>query len=473
MDTSYDKLSVVIGTYHCSVAQFNFDLEIGTCKRKWVDDTATRSISAITFNGFFSIFGGNDELVRIVNVASNQNVGALHEHQGSITHLETFQNTHLFSSSDDGKIYIWEIGGGHKNRVKHKKNMGKSWECLCCMHNLHQPSSNSQILSFSVHPSGRLLLSIDSKHELKIWDLIRAKCIVTIKMPARALEVLWSPDGHTYAVIRESKALIYSKQGVLHKVIKPITKLVDNEYYDRYQSTIVSFTYVTHDMVAIADMSARIVVYDIDTKTPLFRLSGHEQEEDDEEAEHTLNSRPKIRNLKASSLNDNLYLIAADNRGRICIWNVHECLNRVIAINSEHLEEQNEDDEDLTMQQKDDDSEEEEEEEDYMVDENGLFTFPALMQVDTETHITCMDVGLVGRLNQMYKWKKPKIVYGTYGAKENVEQKTENELCDVSGKKRTLEAMVNEEVQTNAVDSDDEARKKTEKKKRKKKKKRK
>eukprot|EP01083_Nonionella_stella_P247383 857768_1 len=126
METKKDKLSVVIGTYHCSVAQFDFDLEVGTCERRWVDDSATKSITSIKFNGFFCIYGGNDELVRIVNVAANKNVGALQEHQGSITHIETYENSHLFSSSDDGKIYIWQIGGNNKHKIKGKKHMSKS-----------------------------------------------------------------------------------------------------------------------------------------------------------------------------------------------------------------------------------------------------------------------------------------------------------------------------------------------------------
>merc|ERR1712032_139426 len=47
--------------------------------------------------------------------------------------------------------------------------------------------------------------------------------------------------------------------------------------------------------------------------------------------------------------------------------------------------------------------------EDYFVDKNGLFTFESLMQVDTDTHITCMDVGVMGRRkNHDHKWKRLK-----------------------------------------------------------------
>jgi len=332
------------------------------------------------------------------------------------------------------------------------------------MHNYNASTNkktNARILSFSIHPSGRLMLSIDVEHELKIWDLIRAKCMVTIKMPKPALDVCWSPNGWTYCIVRSNKLLIYSKEGALYKVIKPVCRLIDEQFIDRYQATIVCFCYVTHDMVAMADMSARIVVFDIDSKTALFRLSGHEQQQIQDENERTSNSQAIIRNLRACSLNGNLYLIAADNRGKICIWNVHDCLNRLIEINSGGMEAQ---------------TEEEEEEDDYSVDEHGLFTFAALMEVDTDTHITCMDCGVVGRLNHMYKWKKPRVAYGVSTSIQNPlghEAEGEDEAETViSGKKRTFDEMEQNPMK-NVVDSDDEEFEKMNNAKRRKKKKRK
>merc|ERR1712039_14372 len=125
--------------------------------------------------------------------------------------------------------------------------------------------------------------------------------------------------------------------------------------------------------------------------------------------------------------------------------------------------------------------EEEDEEDDYSVDEHGLFTFPALMEVDTETHITCMDCGVVGRLNQMYKWKKPRVAYGvSTDIKDTLGPHEEMEIEEsVTGKKRTFEEMEDEkdEIKKAAViDSDDEeferlnqAKKRKKKKKKKKK----
>merc|ERR1719334_1692237 len=86
------------------------------------------------------------------------------------------------------------------------------------------------------------------------------------------------------------------------------------------------------------------------------------------EKEH---ARPRIRDLKVCNLRlsreeeENVYLVGADNNGRICIWNVHECLAKIVEINDEQTERETE-----TEQ-----TESEDEDEDVFVDENGLFVF--------------------------------------------------------------------------------------------------
>ena len=578
-----DKLSVVIGTYHSSVAQFDFDLETGDCERQWVDASSTRAIKTICFNGFFCVYGGNDEMVRIVNVATKKQVGSLFEHQGSITNVECFHNTHLLSSSDDGCINIWSVGGTNKHS-KNKQKKKWSWQRLASLrpfskHNNSNDNENSNEMSslstasqsmvhshkisdFSVHPSGRLLLSIDSRNFMKIWDLVRAKCIVTIAMPKAALSVKWSPDGHTYAILREKKLLIYKKEGDLYKVMKSFVKNNDTEAaaaiteYELQGSIMVSFCYILHDMVAIGDMYGRIIVYDIDSKQPLFRLTGHDYNdleneseneieiENDNENENTntnsneineneidikndetdkieandsemedsdieidskmdenesdneinnenrneqsemahdesweyrynVNSKARIRGLKPISMNGDIYLISADNHGRICIYNINKCLNmigeydatmennsnkssnddmqnvksaRIMKKTSDknEIDDDDDDEDEKTIDDGNDgfeadnesDSENEnrnetyldsENEEEISFDELGLFVFSPLLQVDTEARITCLDAGIVGKLNLLYKWKRPNP--NKNGLNENTnENETETEI---------------------------------------------
>lgn len=532
-----EKLTVVIGTYHQSAAQFDFDLENGTAERKWVDNSASRSVTSIVFNGHVCVFGGNDEVIRIVKPSLRKRVGELMEHRGSLTHLTTFHNTHLLSSSDDGKIYIWKMGASSKKRHFRKQSEKRKkgtlqvdedgyiandevWTLECCMQNtvgkrtrkkldaegLEVSSNiNFKILSFSVHPSGRLLLSIDNQHELKIWDLIRAKCIVTVKMPVPAIAVQWSHDGNFYGIARPKKLMIYTKEGKLHRVLRPVTQMVDGHFPDRYQQSISCFAFLTKEMVAIADWSARIVLYDVESRNPVCRLSGHDAEdhgddignEEENVGKRSGNqtSKPRICRIKAVHLRlsgetaASVYVVSADNRGRICVWNVQDCLSSIVRANQgfdpldEELLDGNTDDEgqseDDLMEQRngrskgmdidekdnvidssdsedgeneknikgtgnvidssdiDDDDEDEDEvvdredievldgddeEADFVVDENGLCTFESLMQVDTDTHIMCMDAGIMGKENAHYKWKRQKEMTASNGTPVNVDR---------------------------------------------------
>ena len=438
-----DKLTLLIGTYHCTTACFELDINTQKCDRKWVDNSSTKSIKSIAFNGTYSAFGGNDEELHIINVATKKNVGILSSHQGSITHLEFYQNTHLISSSDDGRINIFQIGGSniHKNR-----KYNAEWVSKCSL-NDHYPHS---IIMFSIHPSGKLLLTIDIKNNMKIWDLMRGKCIVTINMPKKAIHVKWSPDGQTFAVVRANKILIYHKEGDLYRVIKPlITPNNDGEFFNRFESIIYNFCYILHDTILIADMSARIIVYDIETKNPLFRLSGHDiniddnDNQNDEDNKETSNNNvnsdentsARIKCIQSVSLNDSIYVISGDNRGKICIWNFTECLNLIVQLHGitqesndtpmsndddnydseadsdDDIKKSNsdskiDDDNDVDIDLDPDMNNDDDLNDEIYLDENDLYVFMPTMEIELDAHITCMDIGILGKRNAMYNWRK-------------------------------------------------------------------
>merc|ERR1712129_573927 len=143
--------------------------------------------------------------------------------------------------------------------------------------------------------------------------------------------------------------MIYHKEGTLHRVLRPmVSRQVSAESNvqiaaDRHEQTVACFCFVTTEMVAIADMSARIVVYDVGSRAPVYRLSGHERvggdEDDQVEDRQNEKSRPRIRRMKPVNLTlsgedePSVYIVSADNRGRICVWNVHDCLSTIIAAN--------------------------------------------------------------------------------------------------------------------------------------------
>merc|ERR1711902_134944 len=93
----------------------------------------------------------------------------------------------------------------------------------------------------------------------------------------------------------------------------------------------------------------------MDSRTPVYRLKGHERDGEDEGNEQNnndddqktaqksnknhKNTKPRIRKIKSVSLmlpgefEPSVYVVSADNKGRICIWNIQDCLSCIIEAN--------------------------------------------------------------------------------------------------------------------------------------------
>lgn len=60
---------------------------------------ALKSI-AVSSSGLYLSCGGTDERIRLFNVAENRSMGELGLHEGAITALEFFEDSHMISGSD-------------------------------------------------------------------------------------------------------------------------------------------------------------------------------------------------------------------------------------------------------------------------------------------------------------------------------------------------------------------------------------
>ena len=60
---------------------------------------ALKSI-AVSSSGVYLSCGGTDERIRLFNVAENRSMGELGLHEGAITALEFFEDSHMISGSD-------------------------------------------------------------------------------------------------------------------------------------------------------------------------------------------------------------------------------------------------------------------------------------------------------------------------------------------------------------------------------------
>ncbi|XP_013410594.1 p21-activated protein kinase-interacting protein 1-like [Lingula anatina] len=133
--------------------------------------------------------GSSDETIKLFDLDKKVELGSLMEHEGTITSLSFYEDSHLFSGSEDGKICIWKTSG---------------WDCIKTLKGHKGP-----VLSVSVHPSGKLALSVGKDKTLRTWNLItgRAAFITNIKEVAESVH--WSPDGGLYAVVFPNRVDIY------------------------------------------------------------------------------------------------------------------------------------------------------------------------------------------------------------------------------------------------------------------------
>jgi len=173
-------------------------------------------------------------------------------------------------------------------------------------------------------------------------------------MPLLAFHIEYSPNGLTYAIVRKNKVLFYDYKGQLFCVIK-------NDYYhksnpqqnkstiynkfEELKYEIVNFAYILHDLIAIGDLTGMISVYDLDSKQCMFQLHGDISKPTDTTTT-TSNTHVKLRGLKVCNLNENTYLVSADNQGKISVYDINDCLNRIVKCSGDNDNNDDNDDSD-------------------------------------------------------------------------------------------------------------------------------
>ena len=105
-------------------------------------------------------------------------MGNLIEHEGAITDLAFYQNKYLFSSSEDNTICVWNMSTINCD----KKLKG------------HKQS----IQSISLHPSGKLMLSVSKDKTVRTWNLIKGRLAFVTNLKEAASLVEWSLNGKNF-----------------------------------------------------------------------------------------------------------------------------------------------------------------------------------------------------------------------------------------------------------------------------------
>ncbi|CAM9118288.1 unnamed protein product [Laminaria digitata] len=162
---------------------FGYNVHVGCMKSVAMAASGTRA-------GTLLVTGGVDERVRIYDLRDRTELGELQQHNGSVTCMEFYKSTHLLTGSEDHAVCIWRVHdwallhvlGGHKGAVT----------------------------SLSIHPTGRMALSVSRDRTLRLWNLLEGRCAYVKRLQGEGELVRWSPSGDRYLVVVGSTAVVYS-----------------------------------------------------------------------------------------------------------------------------------------------------------------------------------------------------------------------------------------------------------------------
>ncbi|KAH0617910.1 hypothetical protein JD844_016651, partial [Phrynosoma platyrhinos] len=202
------------------------------------------SLSAVAVNDRYVVTGSRDETIQIYDMKKKVEHGALMQHNGTITCLEFYGHAHLLSGAEDGIMCIWNT---------------KRWECLKSI-----KAHKGHVTSLSIHPSGKLALSVGTDKTLRTWNLVEGRSAFIKKLKQNAHIVKWSPSGEKYVVVIANKVDIY----------KLATASVSGTIV--MEKRISSVKFITDCILAIVGDEEFVRLFDCESKKCLCEFKAHE-----------------------------------------------------------------------------------------------------------------------------------------------------------------------------------------------------
>ncbi|CCO30449.1 hypothetical protein BN14_04478 [Rhizoctonia solani AG-1 IB] len=159
-----------------------------------------RAVAASPQGGKWLATGSTDEIVKIWDLRRRKEVGGLVQHQGSITRLSFPSRSHLLSASEDGTLALFST---------------RDWALLRTL-----KGHKGKVNDVSMHPSGKLALSVGKDRTLRMWDMMRGKGSASTKLEGEL--VRWSISGKIFAVQAGSTLEIFqTDMTLLHTITHP------------------------------------------------------------------------------------------------------------------------------------------------------------------------------------------------------------------------------------------------------------
>ncbi|XP_075953265.1 p21-activated protein kinase-interacting protein 1-like [Anarhichas minor] len=275
-------MAAVLGLIAGSYEQIAFGYRVKTDEKEWTAKAEfthhahTASISAAAASERFVVTGSKDETIQLYDMKKRVEHGALLHHDGTITCLEFYGTSHLLSGGEDGLICVWST---------------KKWECLKSI-KAHQ----GQVTSLSVHPSGKLALSVGTDKTLRTWNLINGRSAFIKNIKQNAHIVRWSPDGDKYVAVVNDKVNVYDLETA--SVIGTVTNT----------KRISSVKFINNSVLAIAGGDEFVRLCDLSKEEWVCEFKAHET---------------RVKAIDSFMMEDYCVLVTASNDGFIKMWKLH------------------------------------------------------------------------------------------------------------------------------------------------------
>jgi len=166
------------------------------------------------------------------------------KHSGDINSICFFDEKNMFSASNDNTIAIWNISG----------HIGQ-WESYVSL-----KGHKEHVLSFSVHPSGKIGISASLDKTIKLWNLIKGSCAYSKSFSKTPQIVKFSPNGELFVVLFDKEIIL----------LKPS----DSEFQISFKHKEIIWTveFLNSNILVAGGEAKTLFIYDIEKQQEIAAI---------------------------------------------------------------------------------------------------------------------------------------------------------------------------------------------------------
>ncbi|KAK3924056.1 p21-activated protein kinase-interacting protein 1-like [Frankliniella fusca] len=296
---------IVVGTYEEFVLGYaivpdEFHEKKLTLVQTFACHSHRASVRSLAVGGTHLASGSTDETVRLYDIVNQVESGLLTHHDGTVNALAFTENgSHLITAGEDGTIAVIRTGSWFTE----KKWVGTH--------------SGSAVTGISVHPSGKLALSIGADNRIVTWNLVKGRKAYVTNVSSRCRhgwgvgDVQWSPSGSYYAVYMSSHAEVYSVEiaGVSHTI--------------SCSNRVTSIAFLDDNTILVGEESGEASIHNLEP--PSVKGTEGKQEEIARFQAHERRVKcAKYLGPVEDGSRSALHFVTAGGSGRICLWELEE-----------------------------------------------------------------------------------------------------------------------------------------------------